>query len=314
MECEDSSLTEFSKTSRIPIETQLLSVVVPITKMAGRFENLESWLMGALECEIEVILVHDVQDDLTGVEIAAKFKEINHSKLKFLEGKFKSPGLARNKGISESTGKWIAFWDADDVPNPKAAKSLVDLSKDLSGVQLIVGSYEVISPNGQTYIDARHGDINGIAVNPGIWRMIFKRDLMEGRSFSSSKMGEDQEFIASLKPWDLNIKYSEITLYRYYFGGDYQLTSDASNMRDLVHVTQRLMNRLETGNSKANTFLTTLIIRQIFAGLSRSGPKAKKEFVSLAAQFTLQCVIFHPRRTASSVSNILKLRGKCYEK
>jgi glycosyltransferase involved in cell wall biosynthesis len=278
--------------------------------MAGRFENLDSWLMGALECEIEVILVHDVQDDMTGVEIAAKFKEINHPKLKFLEGKFNSPGLARNKGISESTGKWIALWDADDVPNPQAAKSLVDLSKDQSAVQLIVGSYEVISPKGQTFIDARHGGINGIAVNPGIWRMIFKGDLMEGRSFSNSKMGEDQEFIASLNPWDLNIKYSEIALYRYFFGGDYQLTSDGSNLRDLVHVTKRLMTRLEIDKSKANTFIATLIIRQLFTGLSRSGPKVKKEFVSLAALFAIKYVIFHPRGTASSISNILKLRGK----
>lgn len=310
MEYEESSLTEFPNPNRIPSEAQLLSVVVPITKMAGRFENLESWLMGALECEIEVILVHDVQDDLTGVEIAAKFKGINHSKLKFLEGKFNSPGLARNKGISESTGKWIAFWDADDVPNPQAAKSLVDSSQVQSAVQLIVGSYEVISPNGQTFIDARHGDINGVAVNPGIWRMIFKQDLMEGRSFSNSKMGEDQEFIASLKPWDLNIRYSETTLYRYYFGGGYQLTSDGNNLRDLVDVTKRLLNRLEIGNSKANTFIATLIIRQILTGLSRSGPKVKKEFASIAALFTIKYVIFHPRRTASSIRNILKLRGK----
>ncbi len=310
MEHEDRSMTEFPNPNRIPGETQLLSVVVPITKMAGRFENLESWLMGALECEIEVILVHDVQDDMTGVEIAAKFKEINHSKLKFLEGKFKSPGLARNKGISESTGKWIAFWDADDVPNPQAAKSLVELSQDQSAVQLIVGSYEVRSPSGQTFIDARHGDINGIAVNPGIWRMIFKRGLMEGRSFSNSKMGEDQEFIASLDPWDLNVKYSEIALYRYYFGGDYQLTSDGSNLRDLVNVTKRLLNRLEIGNSKANTFIATLIIRQIITGLSRSGPKVKKEFASIATLFAIKYMIFHPRRTASSIRNILKLRGK----
>ena len=310
MKYEDSSMTKFPNPNQIPSETQLLSVVVPITKMAGRFENLESWLLGALECEIEVILVHDVQDDMTGVEIAAKFKKINHSKLKFLEGEFKSPGLARNKGISESTGKWIAFWDADDVPNPQAAKSLVEMNQDQSAAQLFVGSYEVISPDGQTFIDARHGGINGIAVNPGIWRMIFKRDLMEGRFFSNSKMGEDQEFIASLNPWDLNIKYSEIALYRYYFGGDYQLTSDGSNLRDLVNVTKRLLNRLEIGNSKANTFIATLIIRQMITGLSRSGHKVKIEFASIAVLFTIKYVIFHPRRTASSIRNIFKLRGK----
>ncbi len=310
MEYEISSLTKFPNPNRIPSETQLLSVVVPITKMAGRFENLESWLMSALELEIEVILVHDVQDELTGVEIAARFKKINHSKLKFLEGRFNSPGLARNEGISKSTGKWIAFWDADDVPNPQAAKSLVDLIQDQSAVNLIVGSYEVISHDGKSFIDACHGGINGIAVNPGIWRMIFKRDLMEGRTFSNSKMGEDQEFIASLKPWNLNAKYSDITLYRYYFGGDYQLTSDGDNLRDLVEVTKRLMNRLEIGNAKANAFISTLIIRLILTGLSRSGPRVKKEFVSIAALFTIKYVIFHPRRTALSITNILKLRGK----
>ena len=99
-------------------------------------------------------------------------------------------------------------------------------------------------------------------------------------------------------------------LYRYYFGGDYQLTSDGGNLKDLVHVTKRLINQLEISNSKANIFISTLVIRQIFTGFSRSGPKVKKEFVSIAALFTIKYVIFHPRRTASSVKNILKLRGK----
>ncbi|CAM8620132.1 Glyco_tranf_GTA_type domain containing protein [Candidatus Planktophila versatilis] len=310
MKDEDGSLAKILDTNRALSKTNFLSVIVPITKMAGRFENLESWLMEALECGIEVILVHDIQDEMTEIEIAVKFKTINHSKLKILEGKFESPGLTRNKGISESTGEWIAFWDADDVPNPRAAQSLLDLIQNQGGVELIVGSYEVISPSGQSLVEARDGDINGIAVNPGMWRMIFKRELMGGRSFSNSKMGEDQEFIASLKPWDLSIRFSKIVLYRYYFGGDYQLTSDGGNFKDLVHVTKRLINQLEISNSKANIFISTLIIRQIFTGFSRSGPKVKKEFVSIAALFTIKYVIFHPRRTASSVKNILKLRGK----
>jgi len=310
MKDEDSSLAKILDTNRALSKTNSLSVVVPITKMAGRFENLESWLMEALECDIEVILVHDIQDEMTEVEIAAKFKIINHSKLKILEGKFKSPGLTRNKGISESTGEWIAFWDADDVPNPTAAQSLVDLSQDQGGVELIVGSYEVISPRGQSLVEARDGDINGMAVNPGMWRMIFTRELIRGKSFSDSKMGEDQEFVASLKPWDVSIMFSNVVLYRYYFGGDHQLTSDGNNLRDLVHVTKRLINRLEINNPKANNFLATLIIRQILTGFRRSGSEVRKEFVAIAILFTIKYAVFHPRRAASSVMKIIMLRGK----
>ena len=45
----------------------LIGAVVPMTRMAGRLENLESWLSIAVENNIGIVIVHDIQDEETGL-------------------------------------------------------------------------------------------------------------------------------------------------------------------------------------------------------------------------------------------------------
>lgn len=287
-----------------------LSVVVPITKMAGRLGNLESWVIDALRMKIEVILVHDFQDDTTSLEIDEKFKHLNDSNLKILEDRFNAPGLARNRGILESTRSWIAFWDADDIAYPGVALELLSQVQNKCGVDLIVGSYEVISQNGRTKIDATRGKLDGLAINPGIWRIILRRSLVSMNSFSNSKMGEDQEFLASIEPWNLNIIFSKEVLYQYYFGGSNQLTSNRNNLKALVSITKDLIDKLNTKNKKSSSFIATMIVRQILTGMKRSSKFSKLNFLILALRFTFKYAARHPLKAICIIVNILWSRGK----
>ena len=47
-----------------------LSCVVPVTRMAGELGNLESWVRESIKFDLEIIIVHDIQDFQTGIDWA----------------------------------------------------------------------------------------------------------------------------------------------------------------------------------------------------------------------------------------------------
>ena len=49
----------------------LLSVIVPITRMANRLGTLKKWIQDCQYQNLEIILVHDKRDDETGIELVS---------------------------------------------------------------------------------------------------------------------------------------------------------------------------------------------------------------------------------------------------
>ena len=47
----------------------LLTIVTPISQMAGRLQNLQTWLSRLGNLSVEVVLIHDKKDELTGIAL-----------------------------------------------------------------------------------------------------------------------------------------------------------------------------------------------------------------------------------------------------
>lgn len=99
----------------VTMSEDLISIVVPVynaakcitdTVQSVRSQTLRNW---------ELILVDDGSTDRS-VEIMRAFANDN-IKLICLEGS-KSAALARNRGIREASGRYLAFLDADDLWSP----------------------------------------------------------------------------------------------------------------------------------------------------------------------------------------------------
>jgi len=166
-----------------------LSVIVPITGPPSRINNLLSWLSEVNKFNGEVILVHDISDSDTVKLLAKTQSKIGNSfNLKIIEGKFGSPGAARNAGkrIAEST--WVAFWDCDDIPNVKNVDQLLESSAG-DELDFLCGSFDVVDVSSQKSVTQHINsgnpttDLKQIALNPGIWRFIFKRTSIESVFF-----------------------------------------------------------------------------------------------------------------------------------
>jgi len=252
---------------------------VPITGPPSRINNLLSWLSEVNKFNGEVILVHDVSDSDTVKLLAKTQSKIGNSfNLKIIEGKFGSPGAARNAGkrIAEST--WVAFWDCDDIPNVKNVDQLIESSAG-DELDFLCGSFGVVDVSSQKSVTQHINsgnpttDLKQIALNPGIWRFVFKRTSIESVFFLEISMAEDQDFLMDFNLTKRSGMYSHLITYSYYRGEQGQLTSTKSAFSDL-EISIKYLKRCRR-NRERNIYLETIYLRQIITGILRGSVRVK---------------------------------------
>lgn len=87
-----------------------ITVVVPLYNKARTFgASLESIASQSFQ-DFEALIVDDGSTDESG-RIASEFRD---GRFRLLTQKNAGPGAARNRGIAEARGEWLAFLDADD--------------------------------------------------------------------------------------------------------------------------------------------------------------------------------------------------------
>jgi glycosyltransferase involved in cell wall biosynthesis len=207
-------------------EPYLLSVVIPISKMAGRLQNFQKTYSNICkENEIQIVLIHDLQDSETGVELARIMGPRPNPNVIFLEEFIGSPGGARNLGLKHVQGTWINFVDSDDLYCPIRLMNVIredetaDYSAVISNYETVDSVTNVISPQ------AHNESLTKIAIRPGIWRWTFRAELVREIKFSPLSMGEDQKFLYQFFQEKRKILFSNDCTYQYAINQDFQLTN-----------------------------------------------------------------------------------------
>lgn len=261
-----------------------LTAIIPIGNVKGDLKVLKSWINESKKYPLKLVLVHDFYDVQTEIQVLKISKDFAKSKLKVITGKFGSPGLARNAGLKLVKSEWVAFWDCDDKPLLETIFNAISISSNTD--EVIVGGFQVRNAS-NNLIDFKHSNkptIRSISLNPGIWRMIFKYDLIRNVEFTNLKLAEDQLFIAELKLPLRKLNFISKSFYEYIYGGNNQLTSKRNNLTDLRLATYLLsLNTLYQQNHQVIFFNLTLILRQQFTVLKKGNFVLKfKAFYSLA--------------------------------
>lgn len=174
-----------------------------------------------------------------------------------IEGKFGSPGRARNAGLKVAEAQYICFWDVDDEPSPSEFCHLLDLLTN-SKADIAIGSWRTKSNSGVV----RGVSPFEVGLNPGIWRMIFRRQSIGEIEFAHSKWGEDQQFIAELFSQNLKIVSLERVVYEYNDASTNSLTSDIRNVGDLQKVYLNCMGFLHNAKDANSVLLILMLLRQ----------------------------------------------------
>lgn len=226
-------------------QMERLSIIVPIHNLKDRTSNLFSWIFSADISEAQVLLIHDTSDNQDASDIRSAIKHYNNIEL--IEEYCNSPGLARNAGLERAEREFVVFWDFDDLPIMNEFKTFF-CEFIQSGKTCGVGGYSInlvqaglkSKPDSREILDK---DKRKLMVNPGLWRWVFRRQIIGSNRFITSKLAEDQYFLATLEVFDQEIFIWQGAVYRYYVGESNQLTKNRSLKNQSILVAMLFLDK-----------------------------------------------------------------------
>ena len=265
----ESKLSHMSTTLQLK---EALTAIIPISDAAGRLDKLRMTLSIGIKSNINFIIVHDVRDELTGFELNEIISELNSANIIFLEGNFGSPGAARNAGINLAETPWLTFWDCDDIPMVNLFVEMTNLAT-IAGVEVAVGGFSIISDYDQKVLATQavnsllFDNFKKISQKPGVWRFIFRSQLIVHSAFPELSMAEDQVFLARLALVDRSVLFFEKCVYKYFVGGFFHLTKNRSAIKDILLAANEMNILMRKGSTSNKHFCEELFLRQLISAL-----------------------------------------------
>ena len=250
-----------------------LTAIIPVSKMAGRFQNLEKWVYQEEVKDIQLIFVHDIQDNETNDELIRIVSKLSNAKV--IEDRFGGPGTARNAGLDLVNAGWVTFWDSDDIPEVAEVRKMIKKASEF-GQEIAVGGFNVKSINSEVEV-ASHLILNlgagalfdQIGMNPGLWRWVFRKDAINKTRFMPFRMAEDQCFLFDLRLNVGDIYVHNKSVYTYFVGDSLQLTRNPKAISDLLKSVPYLLNSLRKADTSLRNFGALLVTRQAITALRR---------------------------------------------
>lgn len=153
------------KKSMDKTETMDISVVIPLY-------NKESSIRTAVECALrqtcsvrEVIIIDDGSTDESAKVVKGLIKECfwrGDGRIRLVSQANSGVSAARNTGIREAKGEWIAFLDADDIWKSNHIEQITRLHEAFPQAAVLSTNYEIVTSaevqNPNTVSEKRNGD------------------------------------------------------------------------------------------------------------------------------------------------------------
>lgn len=124
-----------------------VSIVVPVYNAGKYIEETMDSVLAQTHTDWELLLVlNGCTDD--SAEVIARYQEAHPDKaIRVIEEKNnKGAAMARNRGVNEATGRYIAYVDADDVWQPQKLEHMLRFMKEKNGAFAFSG-YEFADEN-----------------------------------------------------------------------------------------------------------------------------------------------------------------------
>jgi glycosyltransferase involved in cell wall biosynthesis len=257
--------------------------------MAGKLNYLESWLPKAIKANLHVILVHDIQDSDTSGEIQKLIRANASENLQFIEGYFGSPGAARNQGIKEVVGDWVAFWDSDDQPSVENFVEMVRMA-EREKADIAIGDFlRTVHPivESDAITGTRQMNLDTVFRDPGLWRFAFRTKRLNGLLFKDFLIGEDLIFLLESGYFSKEIFFFEKIVYRYSINVPGQATGSTKALNDYSRTLAYLGPKLSTA---ASCLYLVTYLKLLAGSLKHMGLRANLKLVLK----TIGTIIFKP--------------------
>lgn len=177
-----------------------ISVVIPAYNSAGRIEaTLESVLAQTAEI-LEIIVVNDGSTDNTS-EVAENYSTL----VRVIRQENAGPSAARNRGIAECKGDWIAFLDDDDLWHPDKLAQQLQILVVHSELDLLACAWTrslPITPSGKTGL-SHLSYVNLLTLNR------FQTSTVVIRASTVANVGSFNPDLDGVEDWDYWLRVSK---------------------------------------------------------------------------------------------------------
>ncbi len=186
----------------------MVTVVVPCHNEEKRIRRCLQSILGQTNVDMEILVINDGSTDRTVQEIQ-KVQQLYGSQVRLINQSNEGVSAARNRGIEEAKGQWIAFVDSDDYVESTYLQTLRGLAEEnvLPVVGFaknneqenalhneIGGRYEVNAAMPNEYLAGKLGAIIGHSC----WNKLFSKKVLSEHNIrfrTELKLGEDMLFV-----------------------------------------------------------------------------------------------------------------------
>lgn len=216
--------------NRRSLMNPIVSIIIPIYNAENSLEAcLTSCLRQTLE-KIELILVDDGSSDLS-FSIADSYRSRFPDKIRLFQQKNSGPSAARNLGLQEASGTYIAFLDADDRVDRDMFLRLYHAAEQEQAGLVICGRYDIYTEQAGFHAIKRMPNLthSGYSIFEApellsettqfVWDKLFRRSIIEAhalRFHESYRYTEDVLFLCIYKYYCGRIVTIPDALYYHY--------------------------------------------------------------------------------------------------
>lgn len=189
----------------------LVSIIVPVYNVEKYLETAFKSILNQTYLYCEVIVVNDGSTDSSSL-IIEKYKN-KIKRMKIINQCNKGLSVARNVGTSYASGKYIYYFDPDDVLNPNLVEKSVQMMEeyDLDLIQFDVNtffdgveydenrvflSYKKIQESGVYSVDNFLSKVDARLFRAPVWQFMYRKTFLEQNNliFEPNILWEDLLF------------------------------------------------------------------------------------------------------------------------
>lgn len=199
---------------------RLISVITPVYNAARCLTKCLDSLLSQKEQNFEILLIDDGSTDSSG-EICDIYA-LKDDRIRVFHKPNGGVSSARNVGLEQATGEWIAFVDADD----EVTDDYLTIPSDFSDCDIIQKGFIEIDENGErsqrveNRIIRNRKDIYDFFVfsrTNALWDKLIKRSSISRHKFDKKiRIGEDFIFFLQILENINGWGFSNVGMYRYW--------------------------------------------------------------------------------------------------
>lgn len=232
----------------------LVSIIIPVYNAEQYISECITTVLAQTYTNIEVLIINDGSTD-NSFEVCKEYESLD-KRVRVIHQKNAGVSSARNTGIENAQGRYIAFVDSDDIISQKYIQTLVD---DMMGRSVLaMCAYEKISSHEHTFENAPEKKrvksakvcakrlLQGEFPVSACCALFLRESIGDNRFVDGIRNNEDKEFLYHylLNNEDGKVVITNKKLYGYYvregsathteWNGSYDMVLVADRMRQLT--------------------------------------------------------------------------------